>query len=188
VVFPPGAAKKIPKGGVLIFQMHYTPNGTEQSDQSSVGLIFAKEPPTQRVRTRAIATRGFAIPPGADNHKVVSATTFRKDALLMSFLPHMHLRGKSFEYRIVYPDGKTVVPLSVPRYDFNWQSNYRLETPLRLPAGTRIECTAHFDNSKGNPNNPDPTVSVRWGDQTWQEMMIGFVDYIYLDEAVGKSK
>src|SRR5262249_29796925 len=130
--------------------------------------------------------RGLNIPAGAEDHKVVSTTTFRKDAVLHSFLPHMHLRGKSFEYKIIYPDGKTEVPLSVPHYDFNWQSNYRLQTPLKLSAGTRIECTAFFDNSKNNPNNPDPTSAVRWGEQTWQEMMIGFVDYVYPDEQVKK--
>jgi hypothetical protein len=167
---------------MLIFQMHYTPNGVEQADRSSVGVVYAKEPPRHEVRTRSIATRNFAIPAGAANHPVTSATTFKQDALLWSLLPHMHLRGKSFEYKVVFPDGKTETLLSVPRYDFGWQANYRLAKPLRLPAGTRIECRAHFDNSAGNPNNPDPTVPVRWGDQTWQEMMIGFVDYTYLDE------
>src|SRR5262249_61117170 len=121
-------------------------------------------------------------PAGAADPQVVSSSTFKKDVLLWSLLPHMHLRGKDFLYRAVYPDGKAETLLSVPRYDFGWQSNYRLAQPLRLPAGTRIECTAHFDNSAGNPNNPDPKVSVRWGDQTWQEMMIGFVDYTYLEE------
>jgi peroxiredoxin/mono/diheme cytochrome c family protein len=180
LVLPPGMAKKIPKGHSLLFQMHYTPNGTEQTDRSSVGLIFAKEPPKHEVRTRAIAQPKFAIPPGAGSHKVVSASTFQKDTLLLSFLPHMHLRGKSFEYRLVHADGKAEVPLSVPRYDFNWQSNYRLETPIRFPAGSRIECTAYFDNSADNPNNPDPTKTVYWGEQTWEEMMIGFVDYVML--------
>jgi peroxiredoxin len=178
----PGMAKKVPKGGILVFQMHYTPNGTEHTDQSSVGLVFAPEPPKYEVRTRSIAQRRFEIPPGDGNHEVKSASTFNKEALLVSLLPHMHLRGKSFEYQVVFPDGKRQTLLSVPRYDFNWQSNYRLAEPLRLPAGTRIECTAHFDNSAGNPNNPDPTKLVRWGDQTWQEMMIGFVDYVVPNE------
>jgi hypothetical protein len=181
-VFPPGTAKKIPKGWILGFQMHYTPNGVEQDDRSSVGLVFAKEPPQREARTRAIDQRRFLLPPGDGNHEVKSATTFTKDAELLSFMPHMHLRGKDFVYQVVYPDGKKETLLRVPRYDFNWQSNYRLEKPLRLPAGTRIECTAHFDNSKDNPNNPDPKVAVRWGDQTWEEMMIGFVDYVYTGE------
>jgi peroxiredoxin/mono/diheme cytochrome c family protein len=181
-VFPAGTAKKIPKGAMLVFQMHYTPNGVEQDDRSSVGLIFTKEPPQREARTRSIDQRRFLIPPGDSNYEVKSATTFTKDAELLSLMPHMHLRGKDFEYQVVYPDGKRETLLRVPRYDFNWQSNYRLEKPLPLPAGTRIECTAHFDNSKDNPNNPDPKAAVRWGEQTWEEMMIGFVDYTYTGE------
>ncbi|SRR5579883_867970 len=179
-VFAPGIAKKVPKGSTLLFQMHYTPNGVEQDDRSSVGLIFAKQPPKHEVLTRAITQRRFTIPPGADNQEVKSATTFKEDALLLSLFPHMHLRGKDFEYRIVFPDGKSEVLLRVPRYDFNWQSHYRLAKPIKMPAGTRIECTAHFDNSANNPNNPDPQKTVRWGEQTWEEMMIGFVDYVNL--------
>jgi hypothetical protein len=179
-VFPPGVAKKVPKGGILMFQMHYTPNGIEQNDQSSVGMIFAKEPPKLEMRTRAISSRGFAIPAGDANHRVVSASTFRGDVMVYSLMPHMHLRGKDFQYEAVYPDGRRETLQFVPRWDFNWQSSYRLATPLRLPAGSRIECTAHFDNSANNLSNPDPTKIVRWGDQTWQEMMIGFVDYAYL--------
>jgi hypothetical protein len=186
VAYPLGAAKKIPKGATIVFQMHYTPNGVEQSDRSLVGLVFAKEPPQSEVKTKSIANGGFLIPAGANNHKVTSKTTFAKDTTLWALLPHMHLRGKSFEYVAVYPDGKKEVLLSVPRYDFGWQATYLLETPLRLPAGTHIECTAHFDNSADNPNNPDPTKSVRWGDQTWQEMMIGFVDYAYAIEPKSK--
>jgi peroxiredoxin len=178
-IFAPGTAKKVPKGASLLFQMHYTPNGVEQKDRSSVGLIFAKEPPKYEVRTRAIAQGRFAIPPGADNYEVKSNTTFRQDARLLSLMPHMHLRGKDFAYRVIFPDGKSEPLLNVPRYDFNWQSHYRLAKPLDLPAGTRIECTAHFDNSADNPNNPDPTKEVRWGDQTWEEMMIGFADYVF---------
>ncbi len=181
-VLPPGSAKKIPKGAALVFQMHYTPNGTEQSDQSSVGIIFAKEPPRHEIRTRAIATKRLAIPPGDASYKATSTTTFAKDSMLFSLLPHMHLRGKSFEYRVTYPDGKEDVLLSVPHYDFGWQANYRLAEPIRLPAGTRIDCTAYYDNSDKNPNNPDPAATVRWGDQTWQEMMIGFVDYAVLND------
>jgi peroxiredoxin len=175
----PGSAKRIPKNSVLVFQMHYTPNGVEQSDRSSVGLVFAKEPPAVEVRTRSAAQRHLAIPPGDNNYEATSVTTFDQDADLLSFMPHMHLRGKDFRYEVVFPDGKRETLLSVPRYDFNWQSNYRLEKPLHLPAGTRIECTAHYDNSKDNPNNPDPNKMVHWGDQTWDEMMIGFVDYAY---------
>jgi peroxiredoxin len=179
-VHAPGAARKIPKGASLVFQMHYTPNGIEQTDRSSVGLVFAKEPPKHEVRTRAIAQQLLFIWPHGDNQKFQSASTFKDDALVWTLTPHMHLRGKSFQYEAVYPDGKRETILSVPRYDFGWQASYRFETPLHLPAGTRIECTAHFDNSAKNLNNPDPTKMVRWGDQTWEEMMIGFVDYTYL--------
>ena len=181
-VFAPGYAKRVPKGAVLAFQMHYTPNGTEQTDKSSVAMIFAKDPPKQEIKTRAIAQQLLAIPAETDNHRVFASSTFKKDAIVVSLFPHMHLRGKDFEFVAVYPDGKRDVILSVPRYDFAWQSNYVLEKPLRLPAGSKIECTAHFDNSKNNPNNPDPLRIVRWGEQTWDEMMIGFVDYTYIEE------
>jgi peroxiredoxin/mono/diheme cytochrome c family protein len=174
---PQGFAKKISKGSRLVFQMHYTPNGRAMTDRTSVGLIFAKEP-VQEVKTRAIATKRLAIPPGDDNYRVESATVFHEDSRLLSLSPHMHLRGKDFEFRATFPDGKTQTLLSVPHFDFNWQTVYRLATPIELPAGTRIECTAHFDNSDKNLNNPDPTKRVTWGDQTWEEMMIGFVDYV----------
>lgn len=179
-VFAPGAAKKLPKGATLAFQMHYTPVGTEQTDKSSIGLVFAKQPPQDEIKTRAIAQQTFLIPANAANHKVTSKTTFDKDVVLYSMFPHMHLRGKDFQFDVVYPDSKRETLLSVPRYDFGWQSNYLLEKPLRLPAGTRIECTAHFDNSAKNLNNPNPNTLVFWGEQTWQEMMIGFVDYAYV--------
>jgi peroxiredoxin len=183
----PGNAKKIPKGSELVFQMHYTPNGTEQTDRSSVGLIFARERPAHEIRTRAIANQLFAIPAGDNNKEVKATTVFRQDTLLLSLMPHMHLRGKNFEYRVIYPDDRSEVLLSVPRFDFGWQSNYRLAQPLKLTAGTRIECTAHFDNSATNPNNPDPSRVVVWGDQTWEEMMIGFVDYSAPMAASGKG-
>jgi peroxiredoxin len=180
--FEPGTAKKVPKGATLLFQLHYTPNGIEQKDRSSVGLIFAKQTPKYEVFTRAVAQQRFVIPPGDDNHEVKSATVFSDGARLTSLMPHMHLRGKDFEYRVTYPDGKSDILLRVPRYDFNWQSHYRLAKPLDLPAGTRLECTAHFDNSADNLNNPDASKRVFWGEQTWEEMMIGFVDYVKVNE------
>jgi hypothetical protein len=183
VKLPPGAAKKVPKGATLAFQMHYTPTGVEHRDRSMVGLIFAKEPPQHEVRTRAISQQLLFIPPGAAEHRVTSSSVFRKDAVIYSLLPHMHLRGKSFQYEAVYPDGKREVLLSVPRYDFGWQGSYYFTEPLRVPAGTRLECTAYFDNSERNANNPNPRQWVNWGEQTWEEMMIGFVDYAYVDGA-----
>lgn len=182
LILPPGVAMRIPKGANLIFQMHYTANGVEQSDRSSVGLIFAKQPPKHIAHTRTVNNLKLVIPPGAANHKVQSSFTFPKEAVILSLMPHMHLRGKSFQYVIIYPDGHSEIALSVPRYDFNWQSTYRLSSPLRVPAGTRIECTGIFDNSANNPNNPDPTQEVRWGDQTWEEMMIGFVNYTFVEK------
>jgi peroxiredoxin len=181
-VYADGCAKKLPKGAVLVFQLHYTPNGVETTDRSEVGIIFAKKPPEIEMHTRSIAQQRFTIPAGDDNYKVTSSTTMNKDARLYGLLPHMHLRGKSFEYKVTFPDGKEEIVLSVPRYDFGWQSNYRLAKPLDLPAGTRIDCTAYFDNSEKNLNNPDPKADVRWGEQTWQEMMIGFIDYAYTEK------
>ncbi len=182
-VYRPGTAKKIPKGATLVFQMHYTPNGTAQSDRSSVGLIFAKEPPKHEVKTRPIAQQFLLIWPHGEHQKFQASSTFKTDSLVWTLTPHMHLRGKSFEYQAVYPDGKRETILLVPRYDFGWQASYRLEQPLLLPAGSRIECVAHFDNSTKNRNNPDPSKLVRWGEQTWEEMMIGFVDYTPLAAA-----
>ena len=179
LMLPPGMAKLLPKGATLVFQMHYTPNGKAQKDRSRVGLIFARKPPKQYVITVPIFNFLFRIPPGADNFQVKSSFTFPRDGYIVGFMPHMHLRGKDFLYRARYPDGKTEILLSVPRYNFNWQSVYRPATPLRMPKGTHIECVAHFDNSAGNANNPDPTRAVSWGDQTWQEMMIGWLDIAY---------
>jgi Copper type II ascorbate-dependent monooxygenase, C-terminal domain len=186
MMMPEGMAKKIPAGSRLLFQMHYTPNGKAYRDQSCVGLIFAKEPPKQRVLTKPIHNRAFVtrfskIPAGADNHKIEAEFVFQKDSHIITFMPHMHLRGKSFRYEAVYPDGKTEVLLSVPHYNFNWQSAYRLAIPKAMPKGAKLRCIAHFDNSEKNPHNPDPKVDVYWGDQTWQEMMVGWMDF-YQDE------
>jgi peroxiredoxin/mono/diheme cytochrome c family protein len=178
----PGMAKRIPKGANLLFQMHYTPNGVEQTDRSMCGLILAKEPPQHVVRTRSVMNRRFAIPPGADGYEVVSTSPFKKDAVVLGFMPHMHVRGKDFQYKLVYPDGKEEIVLNVPRYDFNWQTNYYPVEPIKMPAGTKMVCTAHYDNSTANLNNPDPTKTVYWGDQTWEEMMIGWIDYYFVDE------
>jgi peroxiredoxin len=181
--YAPGTARKIPKGTTLVFQMHYTPNGFAQEDRSSVGLILAKEPPATIIQSRIVFNQQLAIPPGAANHKVTGITTFPKDIDVYSLMPHMHLRGKSFDYTAIYPDGKRELLLSVPRYDFAWQTTYVLAKPVRLPAGTKLECVGHFDNSRDNPNNPDPTETVRWGLQTWQEMLAGVVEYSVVEDA-----
>lgn len=171
----PGVATFVPKGSKLVFQMHYTPNGVAQEDQSYVGVVFA-DPKTVKKRSHggAAMNRSFAIPAGDDNYEVVSESRIRGDEMLLWMSPHMHLRGKSFRYVAKYPDGKTEVLLDVPKYDFNWQLRYTLAEPKLLPSGTMLQCTAHFDNSADNVANPDPSDTVRWGPQTWHEMMIGF--------------
>jgi hypothetical protein len=183
---PDGLAKKVPAGAKLIFQMHYTPNGKAYRDRSSVAMIFAKGPPRHRVLTKPVysvpfITRVEKIPAGADNYKMEAEHVFERDAHLLHFMPHMHLRGKDFLYEAVYPGGKKEILLSVPRYNFGWQSVYRLADPVAMSKGSKLHCVAHFDNSAKNPNNPDPTRSIYWGDQTWEEMMIGWIDY-YLDD------
>ncbi len=180
VILPPGVAKKIPAGSELVFQMHYTPTGKVEKDRSEVGLVLYKGemPPRGISKSKGIMNFRFKIPAGDPNYEVKSSYTFKQDALLLTLMPHMHLRGKDFLYRATYPDGRSEILLSVPGYDFNWQNKYRFTTPLSAPAGTRIDCVAHFDNSAGNPANPDPTEPVRWGDQTWEEMMIGWMTYM----------
>lgn len=177
--YPEGMGKKLPKGAKLLFEMHYTPNGKAVVDRSSVGVTFTKEKPKHEVRTRSIANPRFRIPPGDPNHEVKSASRFDKPAVILSYSPHMHLRGKDFAFHLVNADKTRTQLLSVPRYDFNWQESYHLAKPLRVEKGQTIECIAHFDNSPGNPANPDPKKEVRWGEMTWDEMMIGFIDYYY---------
>ncbi len=175
-IYPAGTAKRIPAGSDLLFELHYTPNGQPHTDRSKVGLVFAKEPVVREARTVGIAETGFLIPAGKDDVPVASTLTLDRETRLLNFMPHMHLRGKDFRYTVTRPGQPPEVVLSVPAYDFGWQSIYTLANPMALPAGTRIDCLAHFDNSAGNPNNPDPTRLVRWGDQTTDEMMIGYID------------
>ena len=177
----PGQAKLIKAGSDLILQLHYTPNNkTEVLDHSRVGLIFAKEPPRERVMTIAAGNSKFAIAPGDANYRVDSPQLrIPTEATLMSFFPHMHLRGKAFEYRLKMAGSEPEVLLSVPKYDFNWQLTYKLEQPRMLPAGTVIEATGWFDNSSNNKYNPDPTATVRFGEQSREEMMLGFFDIAF---------
>jgi hypothetical protein len=175
-ILRPGEARMVKAGSDIVLQMHYTANGKPGEDQSRIGLIFAKEKPTARVLTLAAANNEFAIPPGDANYEVDAKLKLQRDVTLVDLLPHMHFRGKSFEYRITYPSGEKETLLDVPKYDFNWQLVYTLAEPKVLPAGTVIECTAHFDNSPNNKYNPDPTKTVYFGEQTWEEMMIGFFD------------
>ena len=188
LILDDGFAKFVPAGAKLLFQLHYTPVGTPQTDRSSVGFVFA-DPKTVRkvVGTRAAANSRFVIPAGANNHRVESSFTFREDSLLLHLFPHMHLRGKSFRYTAIYPDKREEILLDVPRYDFNWQIGIKLIEPKVMPAGTKLRCVAHFDNSEDNLANPDPTKSVRWGDQTWEEMMIGYFDMALVDQDLTKQ-
>ena len=175
-IMKPGQAKLVKAGSDLVLQMHYTANGKATTDISRIGIVFATEKPTERILTLAAANASFAIPPGDSNYQVDAKLTLQDDATLINLLPHMHFRGKSFEYRVTYPSGEKETLLDVPHYDFNWQLTYDLAQPKLLPKGTVIECTAHFDNSPNNPYNPDPTKEVHFGEQTWEEMMIGFMD------------
>ena len=168
-------ALHIPAGAKIVFQMHYTPNGTKQFDRSYVGFQFVEAEEVKHLASGGAAvTPNFNIPAGDDNYRVESAYEFDRDQLLLSMLPHMHLRGKSFRFTAAYPDGKEEILLDVPRYDFNWQLRYHLKEPKLMPKGTNIKCVAYFDNSPQNLINPDPTIDVTWGDQTYEEMMIGF--------------
>jgi peroxiredoxin len=179
-VYPPGTAKRIPKGSKLVFEVHYTPDGKEQADRSSVGVIFAKQPPERVAEVNILANMLFKIPPKAADHKGELAFTFQQDALILSFMPHMHLRGSAAKYALRYPDGRTETLLFVPHYDFAWQSIYRFEQPVRVPKGTVLTWTGWWDNSADNPRNPDPSQEVKWGLQTWEEMMNGWMDVVWL--------
>jgi hypothetical protein len=173
-ILHPGEGKLIKAGSDIVFEVHYTPNGTATTDQTKLGLVFAKAPPIERVLTLSASNGTFKIPPGDPNYEVDATFSVRKDVKLVGLHPHMHSRGKAFEYRLVFPDGRRETILSVPSYNWHWQLWYNLAEPIDLPQGTKIECTAHFDNSPNNPENPDPTKAVIWGQQSWDEMMVGF--------------
>jgi hypothetical protein len=173
--WPDEMAKFIPAGSDLVFQMHYTADGHAARDQTAIGLVFAKRPPAKRVLTLQLTNDHFVIPPETDDYRVEAWGTLPNDAELLGFFPHMHLRGKRFEYNIIGEPGAIETLLRV-NYDFYWQLSYRLAKPRPLKAGTRIQAVAWYDNSPNNPHNPDPSATVRWGDQTYEEMMVGFFD------------
>jgi mono/diheme cytochrome c family protein len=187
IVFPPGVARLLRGNSDIVLQMHYTTNGEEAVDRTVVGVIFAKEPPQKQQIGGMALNPFFVIPPGAPNHEVRAKRVLANDTLLTSLTPHMHTRGKDMTYIAHLPDGTSEMLLSVPKYDFNWQITYQLARPRLLPKGTEMEVIAHFDNSPANKSNPDPTKDVRWGDQTWEEMMIGFWGTI-VDRPVGPSQ
>jgi hypothetical protein len=181
-LWQPGTAKKVPAGSIVMFQMHYSSfRGALQKsekDRTSIGLVFAKEPPAKEIKTVGVSNVMFKIPAGAPSHEVKACYTFSRDVQLTSYMPHMHVRGKDMKYDVVYPDGRQETLLSVPRFNFNWQAMYFLKKPISIPKGTKFIVTAHFDNSDKNRYNPDPKKDVRWGDPTYDEMMIGWFDYI----------
>ena len=177
-----GMGKRVPAGSMIVLQIHYSSfRGALQKperDRTSVGLIFARQPPDKRVVTLTVPNHFFKIPPGAGNHEVTASYTFDEDVQLIDYMPHMHLRGKDMKYEVIYPDGRREILLWVPKFNFNWQTMYYLKKPISIPRGTRAVITAHFDNSLKNKYNPDATKAVRWGDPTYDEMMIGWMDYV----------
>ena len=185
--WPSGFAKFVPAGSDIVLQMHYTTHGHPMEDRTSVGLVFSQQPPAKRVLTLQLTNDHFLIPPRDPDHRVEVRGTLPNDALLLSFFPHMHLRGKSFEYNILEPGGRIHTLLRISHYSFYWQLSYRLANPLPLKAGTKLQAVATFDNSKDNPHNPDPDSAITWGDQTWAEMMVGFFD-VAVDPAVDKQR
>jgi len=181
LIYPEGFAKKLPKNATLHFQIHYTPNGTATTDQTKVGLVYAKQPPRHEVRVTAMVNNRFEIPPGDDNYKVqASIPIVPFEAKALAFFPHAHLRGKAARFELHTPSGSSSTMLDVPHYDFNWQLEYRFADPVSIPKGSRLTYTAWYDNSDKNPANPDPKKAVKWGQQTWEEMHLGYLEY-YLD-------
>lgn len=185
--YPAGLAKRIPKGSVLRFQLHYTPYGSASTDQTKIGLVFAKKPPVSEVHTASVANILFTIPPGEPNHPVVGQLRVPMDVQILSYLPHMHVRGRAARYELL-AGGEEKVLLDVPNYNFNWQLNYILREPLDVPAGSMLRYTAWYDNSAANPANPDPTARVRFGPQTYDEMHLGYLEYIVPGEKPGEGQ
>lgn len=179
IAWGPAQGKLLRRGSDIVFEMHYTANGQTVVDYSELGIYFAKTPPAQRVFTITPADSKLAIPPGDGNYRSFVYAELQAPARLISMQPHMHLRGKAYRIDAVYPDGRRDVLLNVPRYDFNWQTTYFLKSALDLPKGTKLECTAWFDNSANNPANPDPAQTIYWGDQSWEEMNVGFMEIAF---------
>ena len=177
MVFQPGTALLVKAGTTVIFQVHYTANGTVTKDQSRIGFLFAKEPPRQEIMSSQFLNPQLVLPPGAGNQRVDSEIEFTEDSHIWALIPHTHLRGKSWEYQLKYPDGRSEVVLSVPKYDFNWQTYYHYTKPIAAPKGSRLQAIAHYDNSAANRSNPDPKAEVHWGEQTWEEMQYTGITY-----------
>ena len=178
-----GIARYVPAGSKFVMQIHYTPDGRERKDQSEIGLYFADPQKIRRtMQSGVVVNLDFEIPPGEENHRVEATYRFSHDMKVHSLMPHMHFRGKSFRYELMYPNGTRETLLDIPRYDFNWQNSYQFAEPKFVPEGSLLKCIAHFDNSDNNPSNPDPSIPVRWGEQTWEEMMIGFYEAVFVNQ------
>jgi hypothetical protein len=177
ITWDPDTAFLVKAGSTLLFQVHYTANGKPADDTSVLGLKIRKDKPKYRAYCGSALQFRLNIPPGDPNYQVQGTYEFKQPVTLLDMTPHMHLRGKAFKYVLTYPDGHSEELLDVPHYDFNWQLSYILAQPRLIPAGAKMECTAWYDNSPNNKFNPDPTQNVHWGEQTFEEMMIGFFNY-----------
>jgi hypothetical protein len=162
-----------------MFELHYTPNGKAVKDRSSIGLIFHKKPPRYEMLMNSFINEAIRIPPREPHYRAEATMRFPAEARLLSLVPHMHWRGQDYFYELIYPDGRRQTILSVPRWDFNWQNTYQFAEPLKVPKGARLHAVAHWDNSRNNPYNPDPDKEVRFGLQTWEEMMVGWCVYTW---------
>jgi hypothetical protein len=186
VRYPEGFARKFPAGAKVHFQIHYTPSGTAKKERLKLGLHFADTTPKYEVRTLAVADRKLNIPPGAEAHVESTSRRVPFDIPALGFMAHMHVRGTAFTYELIHEGGESEMLLDIPRYDFNWQLRYELKEPKLLPQGSFVKVTGIFDNSENNKANPDPKATVKWGDQTFEEMLIGYVDY-FVPIADGKK-
>jgi hypothetical protein len=175
-VYEPGRAKLIPVGSDLVFQMHYTATGKPGKDRTRLGLVFAKEPPKERIYTVYGVNTFISIPPGDPNYKAETVIPISEEMTMLTLFPHMHLRGKAFQYELIYPNGETETLLKLDQWSLNWQLSYKLARPIALKPGMKVKVTGWWDNSPNNPANPDPTKKVTWGEQSWEEMLVGFFD------------
>jgi hypothetical protein len=188
ISFPADTGVLFPKEANFVFQVHYTANGKEATDHSQVGLYFHKTPPKFPLRMNVLGDNRFVIPPGAKDHTVTQTREVKRDMLVYDIMPHSHVRGKASRMTAIFPDGREQILLNVPRYDFNWQTGYVLKAPILIPKGSKLIWDMTWDNSLQNPANPDATQAVKWGDQTWEEMGLGFFRYRWVDEETGKAK
>jgi hypothetical protein len=177
ITYPFGYARLLPKGATLKFQLHYTPYGNAEDDQTQLGLVFHQGPPDFVVETAAAVNTDFTIPPEARHHEVSAMYRVNDSITLLGFLPHMHVRGKAFQYELLHRNASVQAMLQIPRFDFDWQEEYLLKYPISVDPGSWLRATGWFDNSRGNPRNPDPSKAVRFGEQTYDEMMNGYFHY-----------